>query len=544
MGDFLPPRPWGARSRETSSGGTPPGGDQRSRPGSSGGDPGRKLRIGFVLDVAGYGARPAPVQAVVQQRLPELVRQVLARCGLRLANSADGAGRPGAPGDAVEHEWTGDGINAMLPADIDPTVVLPVLIRSLAAGLASDNARSGDRVRVRMAVGIGLVTHSGAGFGGPMIVEINRLVSSARLRGALADSPAADLAVAVSDQVHSMILKPGYPGIPVSQFRPARVTEKEFSGTAWLWISTSQWSEPAYRPLGPDDPSRAGPYRIAAFLGGGPGGRVYLAYPETSPAPEAADGEPVAVKFFDPGLAARPAFRRRLEAGLLTGKLARGPHLARIIADDRDAARPWAASTLVRGPSLASAVAETGPLPARAALWLMVSAAHALEALHGDDLAHAGLAPGNVLLGADGPTVTDAGISRAALTAGWPSARAGDVHALGRIAVFAATGRDPGAPSRAAARLGAQPGEDCMQNSEHRMQVQSVLSDCPPELLPFAAECLDPDPGRRPTASALARRLAHAAGAPPRSLLPPAVMTRLAEYQSLPPRRPRRSQRR
>ncbi|MCL2584912.1 MAG: hypothetical protein FWE35_20915 [Streptosporangiales bacterium] len=492
-------------------------GDGQAPLARAGSDSGRKLRIGFVLDVVGYGARTAPLQGRVQQRLPELVRLVLARCGLRLAGDAGGAGHGG--GGTVEHEWTGDGINAMLPSDIDPTVVLPVLIRSLAAGLAADNTSADDRVRVRMAVGIGLVTRSGAGFGGPMIVEINRLVSSAKLRGALTDNPAADLAVAVSDQVHSMIIKPEYPGIPCAQFRPAPVKEKEFSGTAWIWVSTLQWSEPAYRSLGPGDPLRAGPYRIAALIGAGPAGRVYLAYSRCGPSPSPEAGA-VAVKFFDPGLAARrPAFRRRLEAGLLTAELARGPHLTRVIADDRGAARPWAASPLVRGPSLARAVAETGPLPALSALWLMVSVAHALEALHGDDLIHAGLTPGNVLLGTDGPTVTDTGVNRASLGATWPAPRSGDLHALGRLAVFAATGRDPGGP-------GEGPGQDLAPAPD--------LSDCPPELLPFAAECLDPDPERRPSASSLARRLAHAAGTPPRSLLPPAVAARLAECEALP----------
>lgn len=458
-------------------------------------DSGRKLRIGFVLDVVGYGARTAPLQGEVQQRLPELVRGVLGTCGLRLTSSrAD---------DGVEHEWTGDGINAMLPADIDPTAVLPVLIRSLAAGLTADNARGHDRMRVRMSVGIGLVEHSAAGFGGPMIVEINRLVSSARLRAALTENPEADLAVAVSDQVHSMIIKPGYPGIPGAQFRSARVMEKEFAGTAWIWVSTLQWSEPAYRPLRPGDPRHAGQYKIAARIGTGPAGRLYLAY--------LADAGPVAVKFFDPGLAGNPVFRRRLEAGILTGELARGPHLARVLADDRGSAMPWIASTLARGPSLASAVAETGPLGARPAQWLMVGVAHALQALHEDDLTHGGLTPGNVLLGADGPMVTDAGVSREALTAAWPATRADDVHALGRVAVFAATGRDP-----------VQPGG------------QPDLAGCPPELLPFAAECLDPDPARRPSASALAKRLTDAAGTPPRTLLPPAITARLADHQRLP----------
>src|SRR6516164_6805038 len=74
----------------------------------------RTLRMGFVLDVAGWGARPAPLRSDVQRRLPLLVSEMLKYCGTDLRS--------------VEHEWTGDGINAIMPADTDPSTALPVLI--------------------------------------------------------------------------------------------------------------------------------------------------------------------------------------------------------------------------------------------------------------------------------------------------------------------------------------------------------------------------------------------------------------------------------
>ena len=43
--------------------------------------------------------------------------------------------------DELAHQWTGDGINAIMPADVDPTVALPVLIRSLALRVYSGVAR-------------------------------------------------------------------------------------------------------------------------------------------------------------------------------------------------------------------------------------------------------------------------------------------------------------------------------------------------------------------------------------------------------------------
>src|SRR5258708_3355083 len=167
---------------------------------------GRTLRMGFVLDVAGYGARPAPLRSDVQRRLPRLVSEMLANCGMDL--------------QGVEHEWTGDGINAIMPADADPSTALPILVRTLAALLAEHNARASDRIRLRMAVGIGLVENSTAGFGGPMIIDMSRLVNSAPPRAALPAYPGPELVAAISPQLHSAIIQPGYPGVPGSQVTP------------------------------------------------------------------------------------------------------------------------------------------------------------------------------------------------------------------------------------------------------------------------------------------------------------------------------------
>src|SRR6266567_6310163 len=124
---------------------------------------GRRLRLGFVLDVVGFGTRTSPEQHEVQRRLRQLVHAALAECGLALDKLIGG------------YQWTGDGINVMLPIDMDPALVLPALIRSISAGLSADNARSADRIRLRMAVGVGLVEPSVTGFNGPLIVDISRL---------------------------------------------------------------------------------------------------------------------------------------------------------------------------------------------------------------------------------------------------------------------------------------------------------------------------------------------------------------------------------
>ena len=57
--------------------------------------------------------------------------------------------------------------------------------------------------------------------------------------------------------MYTLIIQPGYPGIPAGQFTQANIVAKEFSGTAWIWLSTRQWNEPAYLPLGAADPPGA-----------------------------------------------------------------------------------------------------------------------------------------------------------------------------------------------------------------------------------------------------------------------------------------------
>src|ERR1700727_1674241 len=100
---------------------------------------GFRLRMAFALDVVGYGARTVLQEQQVERRLQRLVDGTLSECGLKLDP------------EIVEHRWTGDGINAVLPVDIDPTVILPLLIRSLASVMGADHEQSADRNRMRIA---------------------------------------------------------------------------------------------------------------------------------------------------------------------------------------------------------------------------------------------------------------------------------------------------------------------------------------------------------------------------------------------------------
>jgi hypothetical protein len=497
--------------------------------------------MGFVLDVADFGARPAPLRSDVQRRLPLLVSAMLTACGTGLGT--------------VEHEWTGDGINVVLPADIDPTVVLPALLRSLAALLSEDNSRSVNRMRLRMSVGIGLIEHSGAGFGGPLIIEMSRLVNSAPLRAALAAYPDAHLAVAISDQVHSAIIRPGYPGIPSSQFTLVEVAEKEFRAPAWIWISTLQWTTPAFEPLRAGDPRQVSGweshrYRLAARLGNGRASTVYLA---SSP-----EGAPLAIKVFHREAGPDTEARSRLASAIDAVGAVRGSRTVRVWDANAYAGQPWVATPLIPGPSLAEAVAQTGPLPPRPALWLAAGVARGLLDIHMAGIVHGALRPSNVLLAPDGPVITDIGTGWAAITG--PPAAVGspdsagtlapeggpyapdqhgaddDILALGCLAFFAATGRTPyGECTPADDRFPGIPDDPAVLDDPD-------WTGCPALLLPVVQACMLP-PARRPSAEAALAQLEEAAGPVPRNWLPPPVAARFSAHQLLPepPRHPRLS---
>ncbi|MGP4044138.1 serine/threonine-protein kinase [Streptomyces sp. 2A115] len=255
-----------------------------------------------------------------------------------------------------------------------------------------------------------------------------------------------------------------------------------------------------FQPLQADDPPLVAGYRLAARLGAGGMGRVYLSHTQ--------GGRPVAIKVIRPELADDPAFRRRFSREIKAAQRVRGAYTAELIDADADGVPPWLATLYVPGPSLADAVARRGPLPVPAVLWLMAGVAEALQAIHGAGIVHRDLKPSNVLLAADGPRVIDFGIS---LTSGITShtatgasvgtpqfmapeqASAGevtaatDVFALGQTAAFAALGEP---------LYGDGNSVGVLYRIVHERPDLSLL---PAQLRPLFARCLAADPEERAT---------------------------------------------
>ncbi|MEU8677958.1 serine/threonine-protein kinase [Streptomyces sp. NPDC048560] len=255
-----------------------------------------------------------------------------------------------------------------------------------------------------------------------------------------------------------------------------------------------------FQPLKEDDPAVVGGYHLAAVLGTGGMGKVYLSYTP--------GGRPIALKVIRPEFSGDPEFRRRFQQEVKAAQRVQGLYTAPVIDSDTEGPMPWLATAYVPGPSLAHAVAQHGGLPLRSVLLLTVGVAEALHVIHGAGIVHRDLKPANVLLASDGPRVIDFGIARAAdataltstgVSVGTPAfmapeqASAGtitpatDLFALGQIAAYAAIG----SPA-----FGDGPSHAVLYRIVHE---DPDLTRLPEDLRPLVTRCLSRDPAARPS---------------------------------------------
>ncbi|MCZ4124153.1 serine/threonine-protein kinase [Streptomyces sp. H39-S7] len=259
-------------------------------------------------------------------------------------------------------------------------------------------------------------------------------------------------------------------------------------------------------PLGADDPSEVGSYRLLGVLGHGGMGRVYLG---RSPG-----GRLVAVKVVHRHLAGHERFRSRFAREVAAARLVNAAqdrdYTAAVLAADPEAEVPWVATGFVAGSDLTHIVEEHGPLPHRTVRALGAGLAEALKAVHAHGLVHRDVKPSNVLLALDGPCLIDFGIARAAETAtrltstgmavGSPGfmapeqvtgeaaiGPATDVFALGAVLAYAASGHQP------------FPGDSAAQLLYRIVHVEPRLDGVEPDAIrELVSACLAKDPAARP----------------------------------------------
>ncbi|MFG1971219.1 hypothetical protein ACGFJC_18005 [Nonomuraea fuscirosea] len=242
-------------------------------------------------------------------------------------------------------------------------------------------------------------------------------------------------------------------------------------------------------PLRPGDPEKLGAYDLLGRLADGPRGVAFLG--KESDGEEAGDAPLRVIKLLPPA----PSLGGGDDIARLSGtQRVSSSYVARVLDAGRHGEQLYVVREHIQGHSLAEVVTHDGPLDADALERVSVGVLTALTAVHLAGITHRGLTPHNVIMGPDGPRVTDIDLGE---PVGEVSYRApeqinglgygpyADVFSWAAIMVFAATGKPPFGPD-----------EESVLTGEPDVGEVGVLAE---PLRQVALSALGKDVGSRPT---------------------------------------------
>ncbi|GAA5000119.1 hypothetical protein [Kitasatospora paranensis] len=180
----------------------------------------RHLVIG--VDAKGYSSHDAVGQDELQQILLGLLDRAAAAV------------------DLDRSRWTrqpqGDCEFSLVPPDQPEPRIVDDFVRELDAALDRHNhSRLPEfRLRLRVAAHFGVAYPSDTGFAGQAAVVTARLLNSAELKAALADTPEADVVLMLSDRVYTDVVANRHVSTRPSEFGRVEMALADYTGPAWI----------------------------------------------------------------------------------------------------------------------------------------------------------------------------------------------------------------------------------------------------------------------------------------------------------------------
>ncbi|GAA1261713.1 hypothetical protein GCM10009677_11670 [Sphaerisporangium rubeum] len=205
--------------------------------------PGRR-RICLALDIEKYSSRGNVAHIALQERLVAIVKEAMAHAQV-----------PWVMNDVQDQ---GDGLLVIQPPGVDEPRVVPGLVNGLcwAVGRANSHVLSSRRLRLRVALSVGIVHRAAAGYVGDAVIGVSRLLDSVVLRDTLSANPGHDIALIVADDLYHDVIAHGYPGLDPAAFTKVHIEIPAKGFTADAWTHLPRLDHAGMAATGPRETSR------------------------------------------------------------------------------------------------------------------------------------------------------------------------------------------------------------------------------------------------------------------------------------------------
>lgn len=190
------------------------------------------------VDVQGFSERPTRLQRGIQTALVRILDEAAESAGISRT--------------LWERREEGDGETAVLPDGVDLLAVVRTFVSELDWRLTDHNEdhQPAMRLRLRVAMHVGAIAEGSLGYAGPALIDLQRLLDSDPVRGALA--PGVNLAQIISEPLYQEVVLSELRGIRPAQFKKVLVDipKKRFRRTAYVYVPTGGFMSSGDPPVG------------------------------------------------------------------------------------------------------------------------------------------------------------------------------------------------------------------------------------------------------------------------------------------------------